>query len=241
MPASPADFYRRQLLWLLASLLLLLWLERFPMLDLRLQALFFDPASGHFPLQNAGWLDLLNHKLAKYLIVATGVVLGIAGWRRRDYRQLLAVAVMLLATALVSWLKQKSAHSCPWDLQAFGGHASRFGLFDAVPADAGPGRCFPGGHASAGFSLLALGYWLRPSRPALARRLFWLGGSAGMLMGLGQMLRGAHFLSHNLWSGWLVWLACCLLFAGHDLLWQPWRQRIAARLAATAKPGLSKS
>ena len=87
---------------------------------------------------------------------------------------------------------------------------------------------------------LALGYWLWPSRPLLARRLFWLGGSAGMLMGLGQMVRGAHFLSHNLWSGWLVWLACCLLFAGHDLLWQPWRQRIAARLAATAKPGLSK-
>ncbi|WP_217450787.1 phosphatase PAP2 family protein [Vogesella oryzae] len=233
MPVAPAVFYRRQLLCLLAGLLLLLWLERFPALDFRLQALFFDPASGHFPLQDARWLDLLNHRLAKYLIVAAGVVLGWLGWRRRDPRQLLAVAVMLLATALVSWLKHRSAHSCPWDLQAFGGQGAWFGLFDSVPADAGPGRCFPGGHASAGFSLLALGYWLRPTRAALARQLFWLGGIAGMLMGLGQMVRGAHFLSHNLWSGWWVWLVCCALFAGYDLLWQPWRLRVAQRVPAT--------
>ncbi|MNW19852.1 hypothetical protein D3C71_2200080 [compost metagenome] len=53
-------------------------------------------------------------------------------------------------------------------------------------------------------------------------------------MGLGQMARGAHFLSHNLWSGWVVWLVAVLLFAAFDL----------GRAASTAKsagqlPGIS--
>ena len=210
---TPSAFYRRQFLFLLLCLLALLWLEHYPQLDFSLQAWFYDPASGRFPLQDAAWLEWLNHRLAKYLVLVTG---------------------LLLAGAVVAWLKSESAHSCPWDLQAFGGTASWFPLRGLIPADAGPGHCFPGGHASAGFSLLALAYWQWPLRPSLARGLFWLGMAAGLLMGFGQMLRGAHFLSHNLWSGWLVWATCCLLFACHDLLWQPWRLRNAARRQLSA-------
>jgi len=226
---TPFAFYRQHALWLLACLLALLWLERYPQLDFTLQAWFYDPAIGHFPLQDAGWLEWLNHRLAKYLVLATGTVLAWQAWRQRDSRRLLTVAAMLLASGVVAWLKSESAHSCPWDLQAFGGSASWFPLFGQLTHAAGPGHCFPGGHASAGFSLLALAYWQWPLRPTLGRRLFWLGMAAGLLMGFGQMLRGAHFLSHNLWSGWLVWLSCCVLFACHDLLWQPWRQRSAVR------------
>lgn len=231
---TPSTFYRRQLLCLLACLLALLWLEHYPQLDFSLQAWFYDPASSRFPLQDARWLEWLNHRLAKYLVLLTGLLLAWRGWRQRDARRLLTVAAMLLAGAVVAWLKSESAHSCPWDLQAFGGTASWFPLRGLVPADAGPGHCFPGGHASAGFSLLAQAYWQWPLRPTLARGLFWLGMAAGMLMGFGQMLRGAHFLSHNLWSGWLVWATCCLLFACYDLLWQPWRQRNAARRQLSA-------
>lgn len=25
-------------------------------------------------------------------------------------------------------------------------------------------------------------------------------------MGFGQIMRGAHFLTHNLWAGWWVWV-----------------------------------
>lgn len=82
-----------------------------------------------------------------------------------------------------------------------------FPLFGAVPALPGPGRCFPGGHASSGFAVMALFFLFYPQRPRLAW-CCWCGGIAlGMLMGFGQIMRGAHFLTHNLWAGWWVWLS----------------------------------
>ena len=36
------------------------------------------------------------------------------------------------------------------------------------------------------------------------RREFAAG--AGLLLGLGQQWRGAHFMSHTLWSAWICWM-----------------------------------
>lgn len=210
MHAHP--FYVRQAVYLLLTLLLLLWLDHFPALDFWLAARFFDPASGHFPLQASRWLDVLNHQLAKDAVIAAGLWLGWQAWRHRNRLQAVAVLAMGLSTAMVSWLKSLSAHSCPWDLQAFGGHASWFALLSPVPPGAGPGHCFPAGHASGGFALLALWYWQREVRPAQAGRWLVLALGYGSLMGLGQMARGAHFLSHTLWSAWWVWLVCWAVF-----------------------------
>jgi membrane-associated PAP2 superfamily phosphatase len=33
-------------------------------------------------------------------------------------------------------------------------------------------------------------------------------------MGWAQMMRGAHFLSHNLWTGWVIW---CINIIGYVL------------------------
>jgi membrane-associated PAP2 superfamily phosphatase len=34
----------------------------------------------------------------------------------------------------------------------------------------------------------------------------------GFSMGWAQMMRGEHFLSHNLWTAWLVWAVLFVLF-----------------------------
>ncbi len=41
-----------------------------------------------------------------------------------------------------------------------------------------------------------------------SRALFCVLGAVilGTVMGYGQVVRGAHFFSHNLWSFWWVWL-----------------------------------
>jgi len=31
-----------------------------------------------------------------------------------------------------------------------------------------------------------------------------------MVLGIGQQLRGAHFMSHTLWTGWLCWMTAWL-------------------------------
>jgi membrane-associated PAP2 superfamily phosphatase len=53
--------------------------------------------------------------------------------------------------------------------------------------------------------------------PKLAKVGLILGLILGFAMGWGQMMRGAHFMSHNLWTAWVVWV---LLLAQY-LLWSP--------------------
>lgn len=136
-------------------------------------------------------------------------------------------AVLLLATLsllAVNLVKNHSLTSCPWDLQAFGGPAHPVSHWAWGRADGGPGRCFPGGHASSGFAFLALCLpWLdapagRTRRHTVGWR--WLAASLfiGLLAGAVQTLRGAHFPSHTLWTA-LICAAVSL--AGWRLL-RPW-------------------
>ena len=71
--------------------------------------------------------------------------------------------------------------------------------------DGGGGRCFPAGHASAGFAFVGGYFALRHKAPAAAR--WWLAAAvlAGLVLGGAQQVRGAHFMSHTLWTGWLCW------------------------------------
>ena len=117
---------------------------------------------------------------------------------------------ILLAALVVQVLKRSSLTSCPWDLQAFGGTARYVSHWRWGVADGGGGHCFPAGHASTGFAFLAGYAWLRPVRPQAAR--WWLAATlaAGVVLGMAQQIRGAHFASHTLWTAWLCW-ACALL------------------------------
>ena len=65
----PASFYRWQVFGLLISGLLFLWLSRSEQLDWAISNLWYDPASGHFPWQNNDWLDLINHRLLKQIVI----------------------------------------------------------------------------------------------------------------------------------------------------------------------------
>ena len=49
-----------------------------------------------------------------------------------------------------------------------------------------------------------------------------LGFIFGFAMGWGQMMRGAHFMSHNLWTGLIVWM---VLLAQY-LAWPPKTQAL---------------
>ncbi|VDZ65045.1 PAP2 (acid phosphatase) superfamily protein [Serratia odorifera] len=54
---------------------------------------------------------------------------------------------------------------------------------------------------------MAVFFLFYPLRPRIAYT-WWFGGlTLGMLMGFGQVMRGAHFFSHNLWAGWWVWFS----------------------------------
>lgn len=214
-------FYQRQLLWLALLAGLFCWGLRDGQLDHALAQPWFDPVSRHFPLQHHLWLERLNHVWLKNLSLLGGVaVLGLAlagqrlGLSRAQRQRWLTVFVAtLLASLMVSLLKSQSPYHCPWDLLEFGGHAPYVPLFGHLPDGVSAGRCFPAGHASGGFVWMALYFVWHDSHPRRAQAAWWGGLLLGLLMGLGQQMRGAHFLSHTLWSGWVVWAT---------LLWVHW-------------------
>jgi membrane-associated PAP2 superfamily phosphatase len=120
-----------------------------------------------------------------------------------------ATAACLL---LIPTLKHASATSCPWDLTEFGGSAHYVSHWALGVPDGGPGGCFPSGHASAAFSFFGGWFVLRETAPKAARR--WLAGVLilGSVFGIAQMLRGAHYPSHSMWTAWLCWTASALLW-----------------------------
>lgn len=120
--------------------------------------------------------------------------------------------VTLGSLLLVSGLKQLSRTSCPWDLAEFGGVAAYLSHWTAG-GDGGPGRCFPSGHAAAAFGFIGGYFVLRPHSARLARRWLLAVLAAGLLLGLGQFLRGAHPPSHTLWTAWLCWTFSALALA----------------------------
>ena len=166
-----------------------------------------------FPLRDHWLLATALHEGGRRVSWAVAFMLCVGVWwplgslQALDLPRRLQLATGSLAAALfVSALKSVSATSCPWDLQEFGGLAQHLGHWAGFwHADGGTGRCFPAGHASAGFGFLAAWFAWRPVDPARARR--WLLGAllSGLVLGLAQQWRGAHFMSHTLWSAWLCW------------------------------------
>ena len=68
-----------------------------------------------------------------------------------------------------------------------------------------PGRCFPAGHASAGYAWLALFFFFTAVKPACRRWGLAIGIGLGLLFGIAQQLRGAHFLSHDVFTAMICW------------------------------------
>lgn len=166
-------------------------------------------AQGHYYLRDNWWLVHIGHDLLKkgvWLIAFGYTLVLIAGyWQEkwRAYRSicLYVVICMIVSTSWVGLLKSQSEHACPWNIVEI--HNNTVAWTKHV---IGLGKCFPGGHASAGFALIALYFAHRKSNPKLAVALLAFGLIYGATMSGVQMLRGAHFLSHNLWTLWWTWV-----------------------------------
>ena len=206
---------------MLASGVLLLWISRYTSLDLLLSDWMYDAAQQDFPWRTSWFATVLMHVWMKYLLTGIGAamlaVLAVAyacGWPDAAMRRRLAVVVAcwVAIPLTVTLLKSSSMHHCPWDLQRYGGYAPYLRLFDRLPPGIKAGHCFPAGHASAGLWLAALAVFWLPGRPRMAALVFVIGLVPGLLLGWTQQMRGAHFLTHTLWSVWIASLII-LVFA----------------------------
>ena len=166
------------------------------------------------------WLtyDVIHH-YGKQLIIGFGLVLvtllaasfRFSGLRR--WRQPLAYLVtsMVLLPTLIAFSKRFSSVPCPWDLARYGGDAVyRHNLsYPVVPTELG--HCFPAGHASGGFALLAL-YFAAYASARFPAVYLLPGFLVGVVFALAQQARGAHFISHDLWTLSICWFGVLGLY-----------------------------
>jgi membrane-associated PAP2 superfamily phosphatase len=184
-----------------------------------------------FAFRDVWAFDTLLYSWAK--VAALGLLLGIGAlavwpigpWRRMARADRWALfAACLIVIALVPSFKQFSVSACPWDLYDFNstdGKVDYLSHWDFSVTPAYHGGCFPAGHAVTGFGFFPLVFALwRVSDEAGRRALGWV-LFAGFLFGTAQQMRGAHFMSHTLWTCWL----CAAGAAALDALWQRVRPR----------------
>lgn len=123
----------------------------------------------------------------------------------RKYRLLCVMLFIAIAAfpGFISILKHTTGHFCPGQLSTYGGPIG------AVETNTKP-RCFPAGFPSPGFGLMIL--YFAPLPLAVRRFGLLMGIGLGSFMGIIQMARGEHFLSHNLATCVSALFAGCLVF-----------------------------
>lgn len=195
-------------------------------LDLRIADLLYAWQGRQWTLRSQVVTETFIHGLGRDLVVVAWlcVVAGLAAtWVRPDwrkYRRALACLALsvVLSTLLVAWIKSWSNMDCPWDLTRYGGSRAYFDLFATRPVGMPHAACFPAGHASGGYAWLALYFFMLSARPAWRWHGLAIGMMLGLVFGVSQQLRGAHFLSHDLWTAALCW---SVAVAVHALARQP--------------------
>ena len=165
-------------------------------------------SSGEFYLKHNFYLEVLNHQYVKYILIAVYISLlttfigsfKIDQLKDQRVESLYFFVMVIISTSVIGIMKTQSAHACPWDMIL-----QQQDSYSWIMSQK-EGHCFPGGHASTGFALMT-GYFIHYFQNR-RRAIFYLFASLilGFGMGWAQMMRGAHFFSHNLWTGWIIWL-----------------------------------
>lgn len=191
-------------------------------LDLAIaRALFFDVA-GHGWIGAHNWLvNQLIHTDGRWAVRVIAL-LALVVWAAslcsgtlREWRRPVGyfLSALVLTIGIVGLLKTVTNVDCPWDLRDFGGRFPYVELFSSRPPEFPPARCFPAAHASSGYAFMALYFLARERSVALARLGLVVGLVLGAIFGIAQQSRGAHFVSHDLWSAFLAWMISLSLYA----------------------------
>jgi membrane-associated PAP2 superfamily phosphatase len=152
--------------------------------------------------------SVFMHQYMKYALILIYLIFLVAFFMRNKatenrferYGKIILLVSLLLGTLTVSYLKHSLQVDCPWDLLQYGGDKPYFGLFQYGQAYLPSSHCFPSGHASSGFTWLSLYFYTAIYHPRYRLRVLGVVLVLGYTLGLGQQFRGAHFISHDIWS-----------------------------------------
>lgn len=174
---------------------------------------YFNPHTNSFPNKSSFLFKVVLHDWARNVVFFMALVtLGLffATFVRPDLRRFrrsitFIIVSMIITTSTIALIKYKSSIHCPYDLIDYGGSFRRVELLEWRFIDQKPGKCWPAGHASAGYCLLAFYFAARSVKTVWTLPLLIAALAIGFTFTISQTVRGAHFLSHGLWTGLIVW------------------------------------
>ncbi len=181
-------------------------------IDIKIQNNFFD-------FTRKEWLVDKSEPVAKFLfyrlpkILFAVVIFGylLAFLIKKNRQKILLIFLGLaLIPLIVGNVKKFTNVYCPTQLDMYGGKKPYVKIFEKYPPNfhaEKPGKCFPAGHAITGFAFFIFCFSL--TKKSHKFLVFFLVVIYGWILGLYQMLKGAHFFGDTLVS----MLACFLLAA----------------------------
>ena len=155
------------------------------------------------------WItNLAVHRIGKYILILLYLTLLLKflfrnksndnSWDR--YGKIVLLSSVLLGTLTVSTLKHYLNADCPWDLLQYGGSKPFMPFFNYDTSSFLSSHCFPSGHASSAFTWISLYFYTSIYYPKVRLKILAALLIVGFGFGLSQQFRGAHFISHDLYS-----------------------------------------
>lgn len=189
-------------------------------IDLWLADALFQWQGGQWLFRDAFFTETLIHQGGRQLVgavILAWIALIAASYCRPDWKTYrwglwYVLVAAVVAGVMINVLKAVTWMDCPWDLEQFGGDKTFYGLLAFNRNDQLPGNCFPAGHASAAYAWFGLFFFVRHYFPAKQWLALGLVIAAGLVFGVAQQLRGAHLLSHDIWTAWLCWVSATVLY-----------------------------
>ncbi len=203
--------FNKYFIYGLAALAAVLALESFTDLDILIQNKLYNSTRQEWninPLQHKQLTIFFYDGLKRFLMFFAAccllnILLSVKKISLRRYNHFCLTMLLSFAfvPAIVAGAKCFTNVYCPYQLDIYNGAYPFVRILESYPADfiqTKTGKCFPAGHATAGFAFMGLFY-------AFNKRAYRIAGlMVGLIMGwtagIYQMFRGQHFLSHTLFS-----------------------------------------
>lgn len=193
---------------LLLCLLMATVFFSFPNIDLWVSDRFY--VDDHFFLRENTFIQGLYLIFAKiHIPLLLGLTFGLIVTKTKTVRKQLRylLFVLLIAPGLIVNIALKDnslGRARPVHVTEFGGDAQYSKAFVYS------GQChhncsFTSGHAALGFFFISMGWVFR------CRKIFTLGMTIGVVVSLGRVVQGGHFLSDVVFSFWIVYFTSLIM------------------------------
>jgi membrane-associated PAP2 superfamily phosphatase len=202
-------------------LIAVITLFQFSELDISVQSFFYN-----FDTKN--WLIDKNEPILRFffytgikkllILFAVAILFSLIFLRKKEFVQkykkglIIVLLSAIFVPLIIGSLKAVTNTPCPCNIVYFNGTYPDTKVFDSYPKDfiqTSKIRCWPAGHASGGFALMALFFLFKT--PKNQKRALIGALIVGWSMGTYKMLLGDHFLSHTIITMTMAWLIILII------------------------------